>query len=307
MGVKPIVPYVAIPVAFCLAVAVWLLVLQFPPARRRLSARWIREQRAPITDELTREVEAARWRQQVGALLGGLLGLIALIPITARFDPADDSSLVVTMLSWLLPIAGVFVGRGVSGLYGAALEIRGPIRVANATAARMSDYVRRAGLGVVRLEVLLVVVAASCALWSSSQLEGTSDRGHPAFAGTTLALVVLSWAAAEVVAHRLVARPLPSADAVSLFWRDALRGERLRDIFSLPAMIGMLSPLTITESLPPSHGSAAAGTTWHVVTALHIATYVLALAAQILLRDQPANRHRKAALRAARAVGQAVG
>ena len=51
-------------------VIIVLLIGLRPGARRRFSATWIREQKAPISADLRREVENARWHQRVGMLVG---------------------------------------------------------------------------------------------------------------------------------------------------------------------------------------------------------------------------------------------
>jgi hypothetical protein len=83
------------PLGVALVPIVMLVGGLWPGARHRFSAKWIREQRAPITEELAAEVENVRWRQRTGALLGALLGLAVALPVAVAFDPADDEGLIL--------------------------------------------------------------------------------------------------------------------------------------------------------------------------------------------------------------------
>ena len=296
-------------IALGIGLLVWLWILLLPSGRRRLSAKWIREHRAPITDELIREVETARRDQQLGAILGGLIGLVAATAVTLRLDPTDDdhqSFFLFLLLIWFPIAIGTFAGRGVIGLFGAVREIRGPTRVVSARASRLTDYVSRSGLTVVRVEILLVVAALGVAIgllsWAGSGFG--PDESGPLWA--VLSLLCLIWIAAEVVARRLVALPLPSTDAVTLFWRDALRGGRLRDICVLPASACFMVPTLMKISMPTLDHSVGPDLIFGASLAMFVVVMALTLIAQRLLRSQPSTQQHQALFQAARQTYQSV-
>jgi len=227
------------PLSIALIPMLVLLAGLLPGARRRFSAKWIRERRAPITDELVDEVEDVRWRQRTGALVGAFVGLAVALPVALTHDPLDGDGLILDLAVWIVPILSIGIGRCASGTVDAIQEVRGSVRVAHAWAPHLTDFITRTGLVAVRLEVVgisaVAVVAIRRLSWSGFGF-GADQTG---FVWAAVALLSLSWVAAEMVARRLIARPQPSADAATLFWRETLRGERLRDVYLLPASLGL--------------------------------------------------------------------
>jgi hypothetical protein len=288
------------PLGVALVPIVMLVGGLWPGARHRFSAKWIREQRAPITEELAAEVENVRWRQRTGALLGALLGLAVALPVAVAFDPADDEGLILGLAVWIVPIMLTGVGRCTSGAIGAIREVRGPVRVAHPSAARLSDFVTRTGLAAVRIEVLGIVAIAVLAIRRLPWNGFGFGPGGSGFVWAAVGLVTLSWVVAEMVAGQLVARPQPSADAAALFWRETLRGERLRDVYLLPASLGPVVSLIISDSLPRPSGSAEEDTFGAVVMVAMIVVPLVSVAAQSLVGRPPSSRRRTAALLAAR-------
>ena len=292
---------IAVPaIGLAVALAVLMLVGVRPSVRRRFSAQWIRHQEAPITAELTAEVEDARWHQFVGGMVGGLAGLIVVIPAYLRFDPTDAQSLTPGLAAWIAPFVLIFVGRGVTSLAFALRDSRGSIRVAKSWAPRLTDYVSRIGLVAMRVEMVVLLAAGLAATQVPSWTGLAFDPGQSVYVWGSLAVVALIWAGVELVAHRLVAQPLPSADAITLFWRDALRGERLRDLCRLPAFVGLLAPQVISNSLPRFYGTPAAGTGPLVVLVISLLILLLAVSAPLLLLRPPNSHRRDAVLIAAR-------
>ena len=292
------VPAIGLAAAF---VAVMLVGMR-PSARRRFSAQWIRKQNAPITAELTAEVEDVLWHQLVGGLVGGLAGLIVVLPAYLRFDPTDAQSLTPGLAAWVAPFILIFVGRGVTSLVFAFRDSRGPIRVAKSWAPRLTDYVSRVGLVIMRVEMVVLLTAGLAATQVPSWIGVNFDPGQSVYVWGSVAVVALIWAGVELVAHRLVAQPLPSADAITLFWRDALRGERLRDVCRLPAFLGILAPQVISNALPRFYGAPAGATGSLLVMVFSILILLLALSAQLVLLRPPNSRRGDAVLIAARRV-----
>jgi hypothetical protein len=96
-----------------------------PSARRRVSAKWIRDQDAPITAELISEVEDARWHQLVGGLVGMLAWLSLVIPAFLRFDPTSGQRMTPSLAVGIAPLVLIFVGRSVTSLVFALRDSRG--------------------------------------------------------------------------------------------------------------------------------------------------------------------------------------
>jgi hypothetical protein len=164
----------------------------------------------------------------------------------------------------------------------------------------LTDYVSRFGLVVLQVEMVVLLTAGLAATQVPSWTRLAFGPGQSVDVWGSLAVVALFWAGAEVIAHRLVAQPLPSADAITLFWRDALRGERLRELCRLPAFLGLLAPQVISNSLPRFYGSPAAATGPLVVLVLSVLMLQLTFAASILLSRPPSSHRGDAVLVAAR-------
>ena len=276
----------------------WLVIGQRPGAKSWFSRKWIGDQDAPITAELKSEVEQARWRLGVGGLLGGLINFLILIPVMAHLG-YDDRDMVIHSAVGLLPFMLMFVGWGVGGVVAVIREVRGPVRVASPQAARLRDFVHPLGLVLMRLE-LAILLGGGVAATQYPRWTGTSF--DPFAFGVLWAVIVavaLVWAAAELIAHRLIASPQPSADALSLFWRDALRSGYLRVIFWAACVLGWTAPSAITSTLPRSWGTPAAGIGPQLVSNLSLTMLVLTYAALFALILKPRTRRHKAMHRAA--------
>lgn len=141
-----------------------------------------------------------------------------------------------------------------------------------AEAAGLGQYVRRGPLLAIRaaaaIAVAASVVAGSLPVWSGSGL----DRG---VVGGGLALLLVGWAGSEVLARRLVERPQPAGSATELAWRDALRGELVRDLPSVPAVLALVA--TVLAASPAEYASPSPDWAGSVVVGLLVAMVVVFL------------------------------
>lgn len=266
---------------FAAALLVALVIALMPGARRRTSARWIRDKRVPITPSLVAEIESSRWRQRIGGTVGALVGLAAILPIVARFDGENRMNPALMPVLGVLLVSLVFAGEGISGLVVAISEIRGPLRAAHSRSAQLTDYVEPKGLFFMRAQLLVAVAGIVIgSLWSAGS---GSDGARLAYAGLVIAGLAAVWSVSEGIARRLVAQPLPSSDALTLFWRTALRGERLRRLCSLPAAIGLFTTQLVANLAEVWGAPVGLGP----ILAYLVIGMGLTLVAQISLRDEP--------------------
>lgn len=206
------------------------------PWRRAFNRRWMQRHALPSTPELATLVEQQRSRRSWALGLGGLLGTAMGVVILVLGRSALPDPLPV----WLLltaAVAGSGLGVGGHALLVATQRVAGPTRVAQAEAAGLDQYVRRGPLLAIRAAATIaaaaLVVAGSLPIWSGSGL-------GPVVAWGGVALLLVGWAGTEVLVRRLVARPQPAESTAELAWRDALRGELVRDLFSIPAVLAMV-------------------------------------------------------------------
>ena len=281
------------------ACVVTLFVGRRPSGRAWFTRRWIIRQDAPITPEVAGEVSSVRWRTFAGMLVGAMVGLLGSIPSIMRFDPSDDATLAVTQATYILPFALMCVGAGLGGFLAAARDVPGPVRVASIQTPRLADSVHWSALLVTRVQMALLIAAALAATrydtWTGNSFDPLE---HALLAGVIVGLPLV-WVVVEVVARRLVAAPQPSADAISFFWRDAVRGDLLRQLWQLPAVLGLLVPPLISDTLPRSYGTPAQGIGPDVVFWISLSFLVLYALAQGLLNVTPRTRRRAALLREA--------
>ncbi len=279
------------------ACAVALVIGRRPSARTWYARRWITQQDAPITPEVAGEVTAVQWRTFAGTLAGGMVGMLASIPSSVWFDPSDDASLAVTSATGILPLALMCVGAGIGGFLTAARDVRGPVRVASTQTPRLADSVHWSALLVIRVQMALLIGAALAATrydtWTGNSFGPVQ---HTLLVGAIMGLPAV-WVVVEVAARRLVAAPQPSSDAISFFWRDAVRGDLLRQLWQLPAALGLLVPPLISETLPRSYGTPAQGIGPDVVYWISLTFLALYLLAQVLLNVTPKTKRRATLLR----------
>lgn len=283
---------------------VWFLVGLRPTGRQRWSAAWISQRGTDISPELRREVEDIRWRQQAGLLVGMLAGFTIAIPVSFRFDPAVEESMLPALAVLVLPVVLGCVGETVSGLVGAIRESRGPIRVAASRRARLSDVVSTAGLISMRLQ-MVVLVAGGLAATQVPRWSGVpfSPRQAVYLYGAVIGVVIV-WATAELMARRLLARPLPSSDPMTLFWRNALRGERVSDLCRVPVVLGYLTPMLISQTIPRTYGTPAMYLGPTLVFGFSLVVLGLTVTSQMLLQKAPKAQRSPTRSTSARAIEQ---
>lgn len=277
--------------------AVVLLIGQRPSGRGWFTRRWIIQQDAPITPEVASEVGTVWWRTFAGTLVGAMLGMLASVPSSVLFDPSDDASLAVSQASFILPFALMCVGAGIGGFLAARRDVRGPVRVASAHSPRLSDSVHWFALLLIRVQMALLIAAALAATrydtWTGNSF---GPLQHVLLDGVIVGLPVV-WVSVEVVARRLVGAPQASPDAINFFWRDAIRGDLLRQLWRLPAVLGYMVPPLISETLPRSYGTPAQNIGPDVVLWISLTFLALSVLAQCLLSLTPRTRRRAALLR----------
>lgn len=246
----------------------YLATASIAPWRRASTRRWMRRHAHPATPELVEFVDRQRSPRSRAVGLGGLLGTMACAVILLLGAPGLPDPLPV----WLLlstTVAGSCLGVGGHALLVAARRVDGPTRVAHAKAAGLERYVRRGPLLAIRttaaLAVAASVVAGSLPLWSGSGL-------GPGVAWGGLALLLVGWAGSELLARALVDRPQPAGSAAELLWRDALRGELVRDLYSTPAVLAVVA--LALAAAPAAYASAYPGWAGPVVVGLFVAMVV---------------------------------
>ena len=288
-----------------IVVLVVLLISLRPGFRHRHSARWIRDQGAPITPDLRAEVETTRWRQHIGSLIGAAVGLAVAVPLIRRVSFDDDRSLFLSMVALFVPIVLMTVGSNVSSLMSALQDVGGTVRVAQSWAPRMSDFGDRAGLVTVRITTLTLLGAAVAAVRLPSWQGFGFDDDQSGYAWCILVGLVVVWTTSELMTRRLVAQPQPSGDATTLFWRSAIRGERVTEVFMLPASLGLLILTLISLTLPRTRGPADE-VMWDLLMGLMVVIPILGIISNQLLNRGPSGPHREAALQAARRAHETV-
>ena len=217
-----------------------LLVRTRPWVRRGSLRRYARRVGLAVPHELEASVERRLAARAMATELGALTGLGVLAVWAAITHPTlvDDSL-------WTLAIFGaLFTGGAVgSGLVAARQAIHHPgphePRVARPRQELLADFVaprELQGARVVSLLPAFILVAAGLIAASS---EAVALGG--VLADGTVALAVLPlpiFAGSEVIARRLLDQPQPAGSTLELAWRDALRAQVLRDVYTAPIAVG---------------------------------------------------------------------
>ena len=216
-----------------------------------------------------------------------------------------EEELFLSLAALFVPLVLMTVGSNVASLVSALHDVEGTVRVANARAPRLTDFVNRPGLVIVRLAALILFGVAFVATQLPSwQGPGFGDD-QSGFAWCIFIALTAIWVVAELGARRLVEQPQPSGDALALFWRNAVRGERLCEVCSLPASLGLPIIVLIINAMPRTRGPND-DLMWNLLMVLIVVTSVLAFSGQQLLNRGPSGKHREAALQAARRAYETV-
>lgn len=289
-----------VPMLLLVGLGIWGVIGLLPGGKSRHSRSWIAKQQAPITADLRQEIEHTRWRTHNQDLLWMMGGIAVATPLSVLIFRSDDevrAYLSMTAMVFLVLLS--FVGSGIGSLVSAIRGARGPVRVARAWAPHLNDYVNQPGLMTVRGLVVLVALVCLVAI-AVSPWEGTGfDRRESGPLWVTALVAAGCLVAAEVVARRLVDRPLPSGDPLALFWRDSLRAEQVQQIYRLPAILGCMAPVLMSSGIAPWGESIAQHATAVALGAFGALGPLLFLPATLLLQRPPRTVHCQATLTAA--------
>ena len=287
-----------VPAALTVGVLIWALTGLLPGARQRHSQAWIRDQRAPITPVVLSEVQNARWRQRTIDVAGtGLAGLACTAVTLAVGSSMEFDDNYPPFLAFLTPMLLMLVGGRIASLAGTAWQVRGPIRVALPRAPRLTDCISRAGLVAVWANVAVIALLVVAGLWLLDPTGPGFGPGQSGRAWLIAAIAVGSLVAAEIIARRLLRQPLHSSNPIEYFWRDALRAERVRESYRLPAVIGLMIQPLMSDGLPFVRIDTPAVVTLYWLTLLPT---LLAIPAMLLVNRTPTSPQRAVTRTAAR-------
>lgn len=190
-----------------------------------------------------RSVAARLARREVVGGVGGLVtmwGTVGLLAVTTDVLEAGFAPLLVAV--------GYLLGHAVG--YGAVAwdESRRPAppgpRLARASTPQHGDYVaRHERWGAWAAAGVATVVAAGFAALDVGV--GVPGMPWPLVAATA----VLPWLAIaldEVLARRLLDRRQVASTTLELAWDDAMRARTLRDMVTVPLVLGLYMPLVLT-------------------------------------------------------------
>lgn len=283
MYVLDIIGFAAI-AATCLG---FILVGLTPGLVSRTSRGWIDKIGAPVDPQTRLFVQETRGRRLAVAMAMAFVGLVIGVAV-GYLVVGRDSSLYygVVVVGF---VVGMWSGQGLRAFAVALATGSSDVRSAHASAMRLDDYVRPRVQVVVRIEVvLLTTVCGALAL-----LPGSGGAGFGAGSAGPLwmaaGLISLSALSAEVIARRVVNRPLPGATPMSIVWHDALRRELVMDLYLTPTLVAPLCLLTVQLWLTSS-GSIASTypfLVWLVVIYL-LASFVPALVQLLNEKAAPA-------------------
>jgi hypothetical protein len=203
--------------------------------------RWTKAHGVAITEEsgssIRRYLLRGRRIRTIGAL-GGYIGFSVYIAVTQ-----DDLP-----FGWVTAtFAGYLIGAAAAEIW-AVRPQRGSVRIAALAPRRLSDYVPRTAIVLMRAVPAATILLAVCAPVIPTRPELASFRGAeqrpdalPIIAWTVASAVL--WVLVEWTARRIVDRPQPveSEDAIAM--DDAVRSTALHGLIGagLALMLGSLS------------------------------------------------------------------
>lgn len=227
VGMGPVELAVAGLVVLALAL---LLLGAFPGRARRRAASFARRAGLPeVTPELVRRVT----RRHRFVVAGAALGLAVPVDL------------------YLVPVyAGLALGA-VADAVTRPGPAPGTPRVAHATSTRLRDYVPAWLLGVAAAGAAVAPVLAL--VWAfASRSAGRAAEFTPT-PGTTVGLLVLASGAGLAtsvgLARLVVRRPQPAGSPDELAVDDALRGQAVRDVLQVTAVVSFAAVLLLSTAL----------------------------------------------------------
>ncbi len=213
-----------------------------PSSREKALDRYARGMNVAITPEVEEIVVARLIRRERSITFGGLSGIAAALAVTP-FLPGGFESSVVGIVIFGAFLTGVAIGASVASASASLRSDDVRPRIARASTPEYRDYVvgiERWGVRItVALGVLSVVsafIAQATGVLGDTALTAKSylGSGIPTIAAASVVAVI----AAEVVARRIIARSQRAASTTELAWDDALRATALRDLVTVPLLLG---------------------------------------------------------------------
>lgn len=281
------------PVMVGFALVVWLTVRYGSSARQSDNVRWVKEHGAPITYGLMAEVELVRRRQLLAALVGGVIGTPVSALLIWVVGTRQEVSFTLVVAMWVLPMAAMAIGRSSEAMVACRVALGTPQAPRSEVAGRLQDFVPRDGLMILRAAFLGVVLVLGASIGSEGQLSRPVSI-ETGLVAAPLALTLSSWAYAEILARQLAARA-SDAEAVTWYWRDALRKERLQDLYLMPSAVCVIALLSSGTVLSHSEASPLSA----VLPAILVVTLLLIVTGYLLSTRPPVSERRQAALLAA--------
>lgn len=232
---------------------VWM---RSPKTRQRELHRFARRVNLSLTPDVEPAVLRRLVRRGWHITAGGLAGLIAVAAMLVLVDGFGEWDFA-PMAIFAAVLGGVAMGGATSAVAGMLPPRDDGKRVARLITPRYADYVagfeRWGAVGAVGTGVVALGVGAATGVFSASS---DTASGATLPAGTIAAFVmvglaVLSLAASLVVSTAIVAHGQRATTELGLAWDDALRASALRDIVTVPILLGLygfvLSVYTISE------------------------------------------------------------
>lgn len=257
-------------VACVLAASIPLLSARSPRARATALDSYARRVGLELVPEIEPRVEARLRRRErsvvLGAAIAGVTGLViaALAPAPGgALAGLSYEPLLIIVLAW----CGYVIGAAAASLSETFDRDQDSPRIARAIQPQVHHYLSDAGRWTGRIALALALVVYSAALIVVATNFGGIFDGMlgtyllgPATVSMLLALVLL--VLAEVMTTRIVRHPQPASTSTELAWDDALKSLALRDVRSVPLLLGFVAtllPLGVLGALATGHGPGSLG------------------------------------------------
>ncbi|WP_165067322.1 hypothetical protein [Marisediminicola senii] len=234
-----------------------------PAQRGRVLDKYARRVNLAMTPEVEPLVVARLVAREKSMFSGAMTG-IGIGLIGSLLLPGGVGSSLVPLALVAGMLLGLAAGAAVSSVRGQlAVAGDGP-RVARMQAPGFADYVgpieRWGARGAVILAALSVVgaaIALSVGALGEARMSAVDLVGSGAVAGAVASIVALI--GAELFAARIVAHRQPAGSTTELAWEDAIRAMTLRDLVSVPFVLGFVSAVMTFLLVGSNADTAGAG------------------------------------------------
>lgn len=261
------------------------LFLAIPAVQSRRAGRWAGRHRLPSTADVIAQVARARAGRAFALGAGALAVWMPVFVALLLAEPA------------LSPLARWFVLVGAAALGSCLAEVvhalrlarrqpTGPVRVAHATAPRLRTFARPTMVICLRATSVLALAAAVV----------TAVVTGSATAWAAVLALGLGWLGTELTVTRLVEAPQPSADPVGLAVDDALRGEVVRDLYALPAVMAIIATAIAVDAVITAPSTTLTAGLSGVLAVVAAAVAVSGLVMAIWVQFPPGIRRRSDAV-----------